>query len=113
MAAARWGLMLTVLRFFFFFFMGLLFSFETWGSLKLGFFKTRIVLLFCSKLKEYRLRVVSILDLVFLVQVMFVTFWCSLLMVTYAAIGIKRLDSYEALPTADHHIQMKTLSSSY
>ena len=70
-------------------------------------------MLFCSKLKEYRLRVVSILDLVFLVQVMFMTFWCSLLMVTYAAIGIKRLDSYKALPTADHHIQMKTLSSSY
>ena len=34
LAIVKDGLMLSALRFFFFFFVGLLFSFETWGSSK-------------------------------------------------------------------------------
>ncbi|KAM0954633.1 hypothetical protein ACFX2I_023074 [Malus domestica] len=67
-------------------------------------------------LDESRFRAVAILDLVFLVHVMFVLL---IVMVTYAvvakSVGIRRLGSYEALPNAapssDHnHIQMKALS---
>ena len=66
-------------------------------------------------LDESRLRAVAILDLVFVVYVMFVVF---ILMATYAVlaktVGVRRMGSYEALPTlssADsNHIQMKTLA---
>ncbi|KAM1293798.1 hypothetical protein ACFX2H_013804 [Malus domestica] len=67
-------------------------------------------------LDESRFRAVAILDLVFLVHVMFVLL---IVMVTYAVVakfvGIRRLGSYEALsntaPFSDHnHIQMKALS---
>ncbi|KAM1009107.1 hypothetical protein ACFX13_045426 [Malus domestica] len=68
-------------------------------------------------LDESRFRAVAILDLVFLVHVMFVLL---IVMVTYAVVakfvGIRRLGSYEVLPNAapssDHnnHIQMKALS---
>ncbi|KAM1010774.1 hypothetical protein ACFX2C_046213 [Malus domestica] len=67
-------------------------------------------------LDESRFRAVAILDLVFLVHVMFVLL---IVIVTYAvvakSVGIRRLGSYEALPNAapssDHnHIQMKALS---
>lgn len=65
-------------------------------------------------LEESSLRAVAILDLAFLVHVMFVMF---IMMVVYAVVaksfGIRRLGSYEALPTASHdhnHIQLKSLS---
>ncbi|XP_022750412.1 uncharacterized protein LOC111299471 [Durio zibethinus] len=65
-------------------------------------------------LDESRLRAVAILDLVFVVHVILVVI---IVMLTYAvvskAVGIRRLGSYEALPTnsADsNHIQMKTLT---
>ncbi|KAL5581492.1 hypothetical protein UlMin_013934 [Ulmus minor] len=65
-------------------------------------------------LEESGLRAVAILDLVFLVHVMFVFL---IVMVTYAVIsksvGVRRLGSYEALPTAaldNNHIQMKSLT---
>ncbi|KAF5725601.1 hypothetical protein HS088_TW23G00325 [Tripterygium wilfordii] len=65
-------------------------------------------------LEESRLRAVAILDLVFVVHVMFVVI---IVMVTYASIaksvGIRRLGSYEALPTSagdTNHIQMKALA---
>ncbi|TQD87138.1 hypothetical protein C1H46_027278 [Malus baccata] len=67
-------------------------------------------------LDESRFRAVAILDLMFLVHVMFVLL---IVMVTYAVVakfvGIHRLGSYEALPntapSSDHnHIQMKALS---
>ncbi|KAM1079119.1 hypothetical protein ACFX2B_013720 [Malus domestica] len=67
-------------------------------------------------LDESRFRAVAILDLVFLVHVIFVLL---IVMVTYAVIakfvGIRRLGSYKALsntaPFSDHnHIQMKALS---
>lgn len=60
---------------------------------------------------ESRFRAVAILDLVFLVHVMFVLL---IVMVTYAvtakSVGIQRLGSYEALPSDNNHIQMKSLS---
>jgi hypothetical protein len=66
------------------------------------------------ELEDSRLRAVAILDLVFLVHVMFVIL---IVMVTYAAVaksvGIRRLGSYEALPTTaadNNHIQMKALT---
>lgn len=65
-------------------------------------------------LEESRLRAVAILDLVFVVHVMFVV---VIVMVTYAvvakSVGIRKLGSYEALPTAatdSNHIQMKALT---
>ncbi|KAK9945895.1 hypothetical protein M0R45_011386 [Rubus argutus] len=68
-------------------------------------------------LDESRFRAVAILDLLFLVHVMFVLL---IMMVTYAvvakSVGIRKLSSYEALPTAapdnhnHNHIQMKALS---
>ncbi|TXG54978.1 hypothetical protein EZV62_020234 [Acer yangbiense] len=66
-------------------------------------------------LEESKLRAMSILDLLFLVHVMFVF---VILMVTYAAIAKtvagRRLGSYEALPTtstdSNSHIQMKALT---
>lgn len=65
-------------------------------------------------LDESRLRAVAILDLVFVVHAMFVVI---IVMLTYAlvakTVGMKRLGSYEALPTnaADsNHIQMKALT---
>ncbi|KAF6143593.1 hypothetical protein GIB67_012392 [Kingdonia uniflora] len=69
-------------------------------------------------LEESRLRAVAILDLVFVVHVMFVV---MVVMVTYAvvakSVGIRRLGSYETLPTlsigdSNHptHLQMKALS---
>ncbi|XP_022739740.1 uncharacterized protein LOC111291889 [Durio zibethinus] len=65
-------------------------------------------------LDESRLRAVAILDLVFVVHVMFVVI---IVMLTYAlvakTIGMRRQGSYEALPTnaADScHIQMKALT---
>ena len=65
-------------------------------------------------LDEFRLRAVAILDLVFVVHVVFVVI---IMMLTYAfvakTIRIRRLGSYEALPTdADdsNHIQMKALT---
>ncbi|XWS32567.1 hypothetical protein CRYUN_Cryun22dG0000700 [Craigia yunnanensis] len=65
-------------------------------------------------LDESRLRAVAILDLVFVVHVMFVVI---IVMLTYAVVaktvGMRRLGSYEALPTnaADsNHIQMKALT---
>lgn len=69
------------------------------------------------ELEESRLRAVAILDLVFVVHVMFVVL---IVMVTYAAVaktlGIRRsVGSYQALPTAasaadNNHIQMKALT---
>lgn len=66
-------------------------------------------------LEDSRLRAMAILDLVFVGYVMFVVF---LLMSAYVVlaktVGIRKMGSYEALPTlsaADStHIQMKTLS---
>ncbi|KAL6140936.1 hypothetical protein ACLB2K_059228 [Fragaria x ananassa] len=62
-------------------------------------------------LDESKLRAVAILDLVFLVHVMFVLL---IVMVTYAmtakSVGIRALGSYEALPSDNTHIQMKALS---
>ncbi|XP_010250453.1 PREDICTED: uncharacterized protein LOC104592700 [Nelumbo nucifera] len=63
-------------------------------------------------LEESRLRAVAILDLVFVVHVMFVV---VILLVVYAAVaksvGMRKLGSYEALPTADlNHVQMKALT---
>ncbi|XP_021298008.1 uncharacterized protein LOC110426982 [Herrania umbratica] len=65
-------------------------------------------------LDESRLRAVAILDLVFVVHAMFVVI---IVMLTYAlvakTVGMRRLGSYEALPTnaADsNHIQMKALT---
>ncbi|KAL3722890.1 hypothetical protein ACJRO7_035133 [Eucalyptus globulus] len=67
-------------------------------------------------LEESRLRAVAILDLVFVVHVMFVV---VIVLVVYAAVaksvGVRRMGSYEALPTtgdrdANNHIQMKALS---
>ncbi|KAH8517745.1 hypothetical protein Peur_011914 [Populus x canadensis] len=72
------------------------------------------------ELEDSRLRAVAILDLVFVVHVMFVVL---IVMVTYGVIaksyGVRRLGgSYEALPTAassvadssSNHIQMKALT---
>lgn len=71
-------------------------------------------------LDDSKLRAVAILDLVFVIHVMFVV---VIVMVTYAAVvktvGIRaRFGSYEALPTAatvvsatdSNHIQMKALT---
>ncbi|KAJ7971802.1 putative Transmembrane protein [Quillaja saponaria] len=69
-------------------------------------------------LEESKFRAVALLDLVFLVHVMFVLL---IVMITYAGlaknISIRRLGSYEALPTAaavsenNHsHIQMKAMT---
>ncbi|PRQ50848.1 hypothetical protein RchiOBHm_Chr2g0137761 [Rosa chinensis] len=62
-------------------------------------------------LDESKFRAVAILDLVFLVHVMFVLL---IVMVTYAmtakSVGIRRMGSYEALPNDNSHIQMKSLS---
>uniref|UniRef100_A0A5B7B5Q6 Plant viral-response family protein n=1 Tax=Davidia involucrata TaxID=16924 RepID=A0A5B7B5Q6_DAVIN len=66
-------------------------------------------------LEDSKLRAVAILDLVFVVHVMFVLL---IVMVTYAAvartIGIRRFGSYEALPTVaaadSNHIQMKAMT---
>ncbi|KAG6787325.1 hypothetical protein POTOM_008964 [Populus tomentosa] len=72
------------------------------------------------ELEDSRLRAVAILDLVFVVHVMFVVL---IVMVTYGVIaksyGVRRLGgSYEALPTAassvadssSNHFQMKALT---
>ncbi|OMO85597.1 hypothetical protein CCACVL1_10086 [Corchorus capsularis] len=65
-------------------------------------------------LDESKLRAVAILDLLFVVHVMFVVI---IVMLTYAlvakTVGVRRLGSYEPLPTnaADsNHIQMKALA---
>ncbi|KAJ7976328.1 putative Transmembrane protein [Quillaja saponaria] len=68
-------------------------------------------------LEESKFRAVAILDLVFLVHVVFVVL---IVMFTYAgvakSIGIRRLGSYEALPTVaavsenNPHIQMKAMT---
>ncbi|KAG8643854.1 uncharacterized protein LOC110625806 [Manihot esculenta] len=65
-------------------------------------------------LEESRLRAVAILNLLFVVHVTFVVL---IVMVTYAVmartIGIRRLGSYEALPTTasdSNHIQMKAFT---
>lgn len=66
-------------------------------------------------LEESKLRAVAILDLLFLVHVMFVF---VIVMVTYAVVAKtvanRRLGSYEALPNpssdATNHIQMKALA---
>ncbi|KAJ0112304.1 hypothetical protein Patl1_02506 [Pistacia atlantica] len=65
-------------------------------------------------LEESKLRAMAILDLLFLVHVMFVF---VIVMVTYAVVSktvaIRRMGSYEALPNtseANNHIQMKALS---
>ncbi|PRQ54370.1 hypothetical protein RchiOBHm_Chr2g0176701 [Rosa chinensis] len=67
-------------------------------------------------LDESRFRAVAILDLLFLVHVMFVLL---IMLVVHAvvakSVGIRKLASYEALPTAvpdnnHNHIQMKALS---
>lgn len=69
-------------------------------------------------LDDSKLRAVAILDLVFVIHVMFVV---VIVMVTYAAVvktvGIRaRFGSYEALPTVaaasadSNHIQMKALT---
>ncbi|KAK9272568.1 hypothetical protein L1049_002942 [Liquidambar formosana] len=66
-------------------------------------------------LEESKLRAVAILDLVFVVHVMFVVL---IVLITYAAVartvGIRRFGSYEALPTMSsgetNHIQMKALT---
>ncbi|KAK3011345.1 hypothetical protein RJ639_012796 [Escallonia herrerae] len=67
-------------------------------------------------LDDSKFRAVAILDLVFVVHVLFVLL---ILMVTYAAVaktvGIRRFGSYEALPTVaaaadSNHIQMKAMT---
>lgn len=70
-------------------------------------------------LEDSKLRAVAILDLFFLVHVLFVLL---IVMITYAAVaktvgGIRGFGSYEALPTVDfqhahthNHIQMKSMS---
>uniref|UniRef100_A0A5B7B2B7 Plant viral-response family protein n=1 Tax=Davidia involucrata TaxID=16924 RepID=A0A5B7B2B7_DAVIN len=66
-------------------------------------------------LEDSKLRAVAILDLVFVVHV---TFVFVIVMVTYAAVartvGIRRLGSYEVLPTVatadSNHIQMKAMT---
>lgn len=66
-------------------------------------------------LEESKLRAMAILDLLFLVHVMFVF---VIVMVTYAVlaktVAVRRLGSYEALPNAsseaNNHIQMKALA---
>lgn len=69
-------------------------------------------------LEEFKFRAVAILDLVFLVHVMFVV---VIVMITYAvvakSVGIRRSGSYEALPhtssppESNHsHIQMKSMT---
>lgn len=66
-------------------------------------------------LEESRLRAVAILDLAFLIHVMFVLL---IIFVIYAviakAVGVRRIGSYEALPAAaigeTNHIQMKALT---
>lgn len=64
-------------------------------------------------LDESRLRAVAILDLMF---VLHVTFVVLIVIVTFAVVaktnGVRRLGSYEALPTStdSNHIQMKALS---
>ena len=67
-------------------------------------------------LEESRLRAVAILDLAFLIHVMFVLL---IVIVIYAviarAVGVRRGGSYEALPAAaaggeNNHIQMKALT---
>lgn len=65
-------------------------------------------------LDESSLRAVAILDLAFLVHVMFVLL---IVLVIYAvvarSVGVRRLGSYEAVSTASHdhnHIQLKSLS---
>lgn len=69
-------------------------------------------------LEESKLRAVAILDLVFAVHVMFVVI---IVLSIYAAVaksvGVRRLGSYEALPTTgdrdrdtNSHIQMKSLT---
>ncbi|KAJ6979152.1 hypothetical protein NC653_027337 [Populus alba x Populus x berolinensis] len=75
------------------------------------------------ELEDSRLRAVAILDLVFVVHVMFVVL---IVIVTYGVIaksyGVQRLGgSYEALPTAassvadssSNHIQMKALTGTH
>ncbi|XP_059643434.1 uncharacterized protein LOC132285285 [Cornus florida] len=65
-------------------------------------------------LEDSRLRAVAVLDLLFVVHVMFVVI---IVMVSYAAIvktvGIRRFGSYEALPTVatadSNHVQMKAM----
>ncbi|KAL5700536.1 hypothetical protein ACHQM5_025965 [Ranunculus cassubicifolius] len=62
-------------------------------------------------LEDSRLRAVAILDLVFVIHVMFVV---VIVMVTYAvvakSVGIRRAGSYEALSTGEaNHFQMKAL----
>lgn len=74
------------------------------------------------ELDDSKLRAVAILDLVFVIHVMFVVI---IVMVTYGviakSIGVRRLGSYEALPTSaaavgpvsggdSNHVQMKALS---
>ncbi|KAJ8752409.1 hypothetical protein K2173_004045 [Erythroxylum novogranatense] len=66
-------------------------------------------------LEESRLRAVAILDLLFVIHVIFVV---VIVIVTYGVIaknvGVRRLGSYEALPTSatadSNHIQMKALT---
>lgn len=67
-------------------------------------------------LEESRLRAVAILDLAFVVYVMFTIL---IVFLTYAAVaktvGIRRYGSYEALPALStsgdtNHVQMKTLT---
>lgn len=63
-------------------------------------------------LEDSKLRAIAILDLAFVVHVMFVLL---IVIVTYAAVaktvGIRRFGSYEALPNADSgHIQMKAMT---
>ncbi|KAF5197859.1 plant viral-response family protein [Thalictrum thalictroides] len=62
-------------------------------------------------LEDSRLRAVAILDLVFVIHVMFVVI---IVMVTYAmvakSVGIRRVGSYEALSTGEvNHFQLKAL----
>lgn len=63
-------------------------------------------------LEDSKLRAVAILDLAFVVHVMFVLI---IVIVSYAvvakSVGIRRFGSYEALPNADSsHIQMKAMT---
>ena len=63
-------------------------------------------------LDDAKLRAVAILDLAFVVHVLFVLL---IVIVTYAfvakSVGIRRFGSYEALPNADSsHIQMKAMT---
>lgn len=66
-------------------------------------------------LEESKLRAMAILDLLFLVHVMFVFI---IIMATYAVVAktvaVRRMGSYEALPNAssdpNNHIQMKALA---